>query len=202
MYTGCLAVADLQPLSLVRLLNLNVNDNTKNDTPLDPVSLEYHSKTLTLKIYHHTKKMYPETQGTPLYFLNVSLSLVTQKMHTHAWTCVHTGIHKHKHTNLFKTETDVSALNPSMFWLVSLEAASGEPGDWMRPFESWLVRGRSIVKDSWASCFLLSLWGQWAPNMKRLGFYHPLPPSPPRICSSIDCDCLSFCLRPLLDSTD
>lgn len=137
----------------------------------------------------------PETQCTPLNFWSVSLFLETDNLNIHAWACMHADIHKH-------TNRDMSALNVSMSWLVSLEAAFGEPGDWMRPFESWLVRGRSIVKDSWASCFLLSLWGQWAPNMRRLSFYHTLPPSPQRICSSIDCDCLSFCLRPLLDSTD
>lgn len=71
--------------------------------------------------------------------------------------------------------------------------------DWMRPFESWLVRGRSIVKDSWASCFSLSLWGRWAPNMRGLSFYHPLPPSPHTSAATLTVDCLSFCLRPLLD---
>lgn len=67
-------------------------------------------------------------------------------------------------------------------------------------FEWWLVRGRSIVKDSWASGFLDTLWGQCAPNMRGLGFYHPhslhpsMLPNPQHICSSsssIDCDCSS-----------
>lgn len=92
----------------------------------------------------------------------------------HELVCIQIHTNKLQH----KTETDMIALNVRMSWLVSLEAAFREPGDWMRPFESWLVRGRSIVKDSWASCFLLSLWGQWAANMRRLCFYHPLSPSP------------------------
>lgn len=99
-------------------------------------------------------------------------------------------MHADNNTNSPKTETSRSANNMSMSWLVSLEAALGEPGNWMRPFETWLVRGRSIVKDSCASCFLLSLWRQWVPNMRRLGFYHTLSPNPPCICTRICWDCL------------
>lgn len=143
------------------------------------------------------KKNTLETQCAPLCFEVLIYSLAQWRRAQYAWACMRTNIHKH--TNLSNTGTDMSAVTLNMSWRVSLEAAEGEPGDWMRPFESWLVTGRSIVKDSWASCFLPSLWGQWAPNMRGLGFYHTLPPSPPRICSSIDCDCLSFCLRPLLD---
>lgn len=123
-----------------------------------------------------------------IYWILFTLWMISRQMSCflHAHSYVHKGKHKH-----------VTASNGSMSWLVPLWAAFREPGDSMRPFEPWLLRGRSIVKDSWASCFLLSLWGQRAPNMRRSGFYHPLSPSPPHISSSIDCDCLSSCLKPI-----
>lgn len=67
--------------------------------------------------------------------------------------------------------------------------------------------GRSIVKDSWACCFLLSLWGQWVPNTRLLSFNRLPPPSERtdkntnmHMCGSVDC--LSRSLKPRLKSAE
>ncbi|TNN89158.1 hypothetical protein EYF80_000446 [Liparis tanakae] len=79
---------------------------------------------------------------------------------------------------------------------VSFASANETEPDWpMSPWQQAISTSLSATLAATVVCLL----GQWAPNMRRLGFHHTLPPSPPRICSSIDCDSLPFCLRPLLE---
>lgn len=133
-----------------------------------------HSESINwLSDYMKTTTRWIQKHNAHPYVFKVYIWLLLKYIYIQAWACVHTDIHKH--TSFSKADTDMFAVNVRMSWLVSLEAAFGEPGDWKRPFESWLVH-------CWGQLGLLFLafsLGAMGTQYEEIGFPPHTPSQPP-----------------------